>query len=251
MRKDAYMIGGRLFTFSPAVFDSLLGHGAAGAAKMRDLGGAMHVSVSSIKDWRRGAHAPSDLEKVEDIARWAHIDVADLLIESVDRSMMDEKLSERQLDALCALWNQAYDFLDLCEETNHLVWPTTDLRCVPDSILHDVKVNPESDKACPPWEIDTADLFLQTLDAYLRACRRATPYVGESDTFVKLLGFCDIMTETALGDDGDKGLPDPDMLFDPHDEGYVSPMEAAELKGRKLLDEVRDELVALREMARE
>ena len=33
---------------------------------------------------------------------------------------MDEKLSERQLDVLCALWNQAYDFLDLCEETDHL-----------------------------------------------------------------------------------------------------------------------------------
>ena len=161
---------------------------------------------------------------------------------------MDEKLSERQLDVLCALWNQAYDFLDLCEETDHLVWPTTDLRCVPGSILHDVKVNPESDKSCPPWEIDTEDLFLQTLSAYLRACRRATPYVGESDTFVKLLGFCDIMTETALGEDGGKWLPDPDMLFDPHEEGYVSPMEDAELKGRKLLDEVRDDLVALRGM---
>lgn len=156
------------------MFDSLLGHGAAGAAKMRELGEAVHVSVSSIKDWRRGAHAPSDLEKVEDIARWAHIDASDLLIESGDGTM-DEKLSERQLDVLCALWNQAYDFLDLCEETDHLVWPTTDLRCVPGSILHDVKVNPESDKACPPWEIDTEDLFLQTLSAYLRACRRATP----------------------------------------------------------------------------
>lgn len=131
------MIGGKPFTFSPAVFDSLLGHGAAGAAKMRELGEAVHVSVSSIKDWRRGAH---------------------------------------------------------------------------------------------------------------RACRRATPYVGESDTFVKLLGFCDIMTETALGEDGGKWLPDPDMLFDPHEEGYVSPMEDAELKGRKLLDEVRDDLVALRGM---
>lgn len=109
-------------------------------------------------------------------------------------------------------------------------------------------MNPESDKACPPWEIDTEDLFLQTLSAYLRACRRATPYVGESDTFVKLLGFCDIMTETALGEDGGKWLPDPDMLFDPHEEGYVSPMEDAELKGRKLLDEVRDDLVALRRM---
>lgn len=38
------------------------------------------------------------------------------------------------------------------------------------------------------------------------------------------------------------------MLFNPHEEGYVSPMEDAELKGRKLLDEVRDDLVALRGM---
>lgn len=183
MRKDTYRIGDGTFAFSPAVFDSLLGHGAKGAARMRELAGAMHVSISSIKDWRRGTHAPSDFEKVEDIACWAHIDVADLLIESGDRTM-DEKLTENQLDVLCVLWNQAYDFLDLCEETDHFVWPTTDLRCVPDSILHDIKVNPEDDKSRPPWEIGTEDLFLQTLDVYLRACRRATPYVGESDISV-------------------------------------------------------------------
>lgn len=200
MRKDTYRIGDGTFAFSPAVFDSLLGHGAKGAARMRELAGAMHVSISSIKDWRRGTHAPSDFEKVEDIACWAHIDVADLLIESGDRTM-DEKLTENQLDVLCVLWNQAYDFLDLCEETDHFVWPTTDLRCVPDSILHDIKVNPEDDKSRPPWEIGTEDLFLQTLDVYLRACRRATPYVGESDIFVRLLGLCDIMTETAFGED--------------------------------------------------
>lgn len=127
---------------------------------------------------------------------------------------MDEKLTENQLDVLCVLWNQAYDFLDLCEETDHFVWPTTDLRCVPDSILHDIKVNPEDDKSRPPWEIGTEDLFLQTLDVYLRACRRATPYVGESDIFVRLLGLCDIMTETAFGEDDGKWLPDPDMIFD-------------------------------------
>lgn len=205
MRKDTYRIGDGTFAFSPAVFDSLLGHGAKGAARMRELAGAMHVSISSIKDWRRGTHAPSDFEKVEDIACWAHIDVADLLIESEDRTM-DEKLTENQLDVLCVLWNQAYDFLDLCEETDHFVWPTTDLRCVPDSILHDIKVNPEDDKSRPPWEIGTEDLFLQTLDVYLRACRRATPYVGESDIFVRLLGLCDIMAETAFGeDDGKRG----------------------------------------------
>ena len=95
---------------------------------------------------------------------------------------MDEKLTENQLDVLCVLWNQAYDFLDLCEETDHFVWPTTDLRCVPDSILHDIKVNPEDDKSRPPWEVGTEDLFLQTLDVYLRACRRATPYVGTRGT---------------------------------------------------------------------
>ena len=66
---------------------------------------------------------------------------------------MDEKLTVNQLDVLCVLWNQAYDFLDLCEETDHFVWPTTDLRCVPDLILHDIKVNPEDDKSRPPWEI--------------------------------------------------------------------------------------------------
>lgn len=77
MRKDTYRIGDGTFAFSPAVFDSLLGHGAKGAARMRELAGAVHVSISSIKDWRRGTHAPSDFEKVEDIACWAHIDVAD------------------------------------------------------------------------------------------------------------------------------------------------------------------------------
>ena len=170
MRKDTYRIGDGTFAFSPAVFDSLLGHGAKGAARMRELAGAMPVSISSIKDWRRGTHAPSDFEKVEDIACWAHIDVADLLIESGDRTM-DEKLTENQLDVLCVLWNQAYDFLDLCEETDHFVWPTTDLRCVPDSILHDIKVNPEDDKSRPPWEIGTEDLFLQTLDPICRGER--------------------------------------------------------------------------------
>ena len=72
MRKDAYRIGDGTFAFSPAVFDSLLGHGAKGAARMRELAGAMHVSISSIKDMRRGTHAPSDFEKVEDIACWRY-----------------------------------------------------------------------------------------------------------------------------------------------------------------------------------
>ena len=55
--------------------------------------------------------------------------------------------------------------------------------------------------------------------------------------------------ETAFGEDDGKWLPDPDMIFDPHEDGYVSPMEAAELKCRKLLDEIRNDLLALRPTA--
>ena len=87
---------------------------------------------------------------------------------------MDEKLTENQLDVLCVLWNQPTTSRPVRGDRS-FVWPTTDLRCVPDSILHDIKVNPEDDKSRPPWEIGTEDLFLQTLDVYLRACRRATP----------------------------------------------------------------------------
>ena len=53
----------------------------------------------------------------------------------------------------------------------------------------------------------------------------------------------------AFGEDDGKWLPDPDMIFDPHEDGYVSPMEAAELKCRKLLDEIRNDLLALRPTA--
>lgn len=38
MRKGTYRIGDGTFAFSPAVFDSLLGHGAKGAARMRARG---------------------------------------------------------------------------------------------------------------------------------------------------------------------------------------------------------------------
>ena len=100
---------------------------------------------------------------------------------------MDEKLTENQLDVLCVLWNQAYDFLDLCEETDHFVWPTTDLRCVPDSILHDIKVNPEDDKSRPPWEIGTRGPVPPDARRVPPRVPTRDPYVGESDIFVRLL----------------------------------------------------------------
>lgn len=53
MRKDTYRIGDGTFAFSPAVFDSLLGHGAKGAARMRELAGAMHTRKVEQAVWGR------------------------------------------------------------------------------------------------------------------------------------------------------------------------------------------------------
>lgn len=61
MRKDAYIIGGKPFTFSPAVFDSLLGHGAAGAARRgRDYYSLYRIEGSAFGDFAcyRVGHAP-------------------------------------------------------------------------------------------------------------------------------------------------------------------------------------------------
>lgn len=54
------------------------------------------------------------------------------------------------------------------------------------------------------------------------------------------------MTETTMSEDGGKWLPDLDMIFEIREDGYVSPIETADLNGRKLLDEVRDDFVTLR-----
>lgn len=244
MGKVTYRIGGRTLRFSARVFDSFFDGGAKGVAKMRTLAEEINVSVSSIKDWRRGAHSPSDIEKVDDIARWAGVEVDTILIEA--RSEPMEKLSERQLDALSDLWNQAYDFLDLCDETNYFVWHSTRLENIPPSLLHDVVRSDESYERDRPGEMVTSVMFVQIEDAYTRALRRAYPYVGETEIYGRLADFAGVIDEVGYGEAGDDWVPDPDMIFEHHPEGYAAPMVVAARKGRKMLDEIDDELVAMR-----
>lgn len=213
---------------------------------MRDLAETAHVSVSSVKDWRRGAHQPCDIEKVNDIAKWAHVGVEMLLAEVKEAPM--EKLSETQLDVLCELWNQAHDFIDLAEKADHFVWRSINLRNIPDSLLHDVKPNDEGRLKGIAGEILSDELHLQTMEAYERACRRAYPYVGKTELFVKLCLVTDIINEVGYGEEDGEWLPDPDMVFESHEDGYVAPMRVAERKGRKLLDEVAEELVEARRL---
>lgn len=244
MRTSVYSIDGRSYRFSPLVFDSMFGHGVESATKMRQLADSMHVSVSSIKDWRRGVHAPSDIGKVKDIAIWAKTELDALLIEIRDEPM--EKCTERQFEALCELWNQAYDFLDLADAVDKFVWKFTDLNNVPPSLLHDVHLGDEATTGVDYGDINSSVLLVQTLEAYERSLRRAALYVEGLDVYRSLCEFADIINELGFGEDDGDWVPDPDMLFDPQPEGYVAPMIAAMRKGQKLLDETKEDLLEIR-----
>lgn len=164
MRQAVYEVDGKVFRFSPVVLDGLLGRGAKGADRMRKLAAAINVSVSSLKDWRRGIHSPSDIEKIDDIAAWAGIPRASLLIEIEGETNMStdpietEQLTQLQIAALCKLWNSAHDFLDLAEAVDLFVWPDVKLERIPQSIR-------------PELTLEAADAAKHTTRAHPRSSR--------------------------------------------------------------------------------
>ena len=109
MRKDTHQDWRRTFAFSPPCSIRCWDNGAKGAARDAELAGAMHVSISSIKDGGAG-RTPERLREGRGYRLLGTIDVADLLIESGDRTM-DENSPKTSWIVLCVLWNQAYDFL--------------------------------------------------------------------------------------------------------------------------------------------
>lgn len=211
---------------------------------MRELADCIHVSVSSIKDWRRGVHAPSDIGKVEDIAAWAKTDVDALLIEIKDEPM--EKYSEKQFEVLCQLWNQAYDFLELADAADKFVWKSTKIENIPPSLLHDAHFSDEGTFGVDPGDINSSVLLLQQMEAYTRSLRRACLYVEGFDVYRRLCDFTDIINEFGFGEEDGDWVPDPDMLFDPQPDGYIAPMIVAMRKGQKLLDEIKGDLLQIR-----
>lgn len=179
MKRNVYQMGDATYAFSSGSFDALLGHGSVGASKMRELSHVVNVSVSSIKDWRSGAHVPSDIAKVRDVAGWLGVETCQLLIKMGDESM-EEHLTERQLDVLCDLWAQAFDFLELAKETDYFVWSDYDLDRIPPSLHRDAVVVEDASVDGEPNSILSLGLHEQVLNAYSRSLRRAYPVVGNT-----------------------------------------------------------------------
>lgn len=75
-----YMIDGRMYTFDHRAFAALVGRNRPGVLEtLKRLSGMLRVSMSSLKEWRRGDHAPSDAGKVRDLAVALGVDVGALL----------------------------------------------------------------------------------------------------------------------------------------------------------------------------
>lgn len=245
MKRNIYQIDDAAYAFSSGSFDALLGHGSVGASKMRELSHAVNVSVSSIKDWRSGAHVPSDIAKVRDVASWLEVEASQLLIKMGDESM-EERLTERQLDVLCDLWAQAFDFLELAKETDYFVWNDYDLDRIPPSLRRDAVVVEDASVDGEPNSILSPFLHEQVLNAYSRSLHRAYPIVGSTGAYACLREFRDSIADGMCYDETGEWLPDPDMLYDPQPEGYVAPMVAKASEGRRLLDELSEQLLTYR-----
>ena len=98
-----------------------------------------------------------------------------------------------------------------------------------------------------PNSILSLGLHEQVLNAYSRSLRRAYPVVGNTEAYASLQEFESSILDGMCYDETGEWLPDPDMLYDPQPEGYVAPMVAKASEGRRLLDELGEQLLAYRE----
>lgn len=74
------MIEGASCLFDHRAFDLLVGRRRPGVFETLDrLSKTLCVSISSLKKWRRGDHAPSDFDKMRDLASALDIDIGMLL----------------------------------------------------------------------------------------------------------------------------------------------------------------------------
>lgn len=148
-----YVLEDGTYRFSSAAFNALFRDGTKGPqAIMQAMSTELHVGISSIMEWRRGAHAPSDIEKVKDIAGFFGIEPEALLIKeaAMPEHESESKLNDLQVMALYRVNAAIVDFYQLMNLIDKLVWGEYDLEQFPPSLVVDVLPSwrfPESGQA--------------------------------------------------------------------------------------------------------
>lgn len=87
---------GTTAVFSPAKMQLVLlrgGRKRSQTRQLQDAADAIGVSFSAMKHWLMGHNAPSDLDKVRDLAQALHVEMNDLLDTDMEENMMNTNMN--------------------------------------------------------------------------------------------------------------------------------------------------------------
>lgn len=217
----AYEIDGTRFEFDSVAFDALLrGAREKVTRAMAEMSSATHVSVPSIKEWRRGAHSPSDLGKVRDVAAFLGVDVGALLIVRREAGEMDSRdvLTDAQAAAFCRVYRKVVDFFEVMELSDELVWHDYDLRGFPASLVEDVVPSPVYPPSSEPegrllyseHGVLACDLHAQLSAQVWRTLREERALLGRTPAYERLDEIVSQYVEDYPYDEDGRWVPDPD-----------------------------------------
>jgi hypothetical protein len=211
---------------------------------MRSMANALGFSLSSIKDWRSGYYAPDDLSKVDDLARYLHVDRAMLLSPLAEELQMGETLNDREAEGLFPVYREIVDFFELVDVTDQLVWHEYDLRSLSPALARDVVPShlyaPSLDRtpATGPMGVTNIDLHDQVSRRVRRALTEQKARLGSSFVYADLDAFVDEYIEMFPYDENDEWVPDPDLLYEPPKCFSPSPMALKQAEAQKALDSI-------------
>lgn len=213
---------------------------------MAEMASATHVSVPSIKEWRRGGHAPSDLGKVRDIAAFLGVDVEELLIVRGEAGEMGGRdvLADGQVAAFCRVYREVVDFFEVMELSDELVWHDYDLRGFPPRLVEDVVPSPVYPPSAEPegrllygeWGVLACDLHAQLALRVRRTLRVERALLGRTTAYAGLDEIVSLYVEDYPYDEDDRWVPDPELSFEPPYVGSATPMGMKAAKGLSELE---------------
>lgn len=249
MGGKTYALEGRTYRFSSEALDTLIRGRREGPYRTtRELARAIHVSPSSVKEWRCGTHAPSDLSKVEDCAMFFRTKTETLLKEEM---IAMTKLDDLQLKSFCRVHGKILEFFWMAEYSDRFVWSEYDLRGFPPSLVGDVvptrlwSQGSGRELAHGAHGIKAADLHQRLWEGVCRALEVEKPVLFSCGLYGDLSDYVErYVYGYAIDAESYEWVPDPDALFEPQDDACVSPslshMESVEVEASKAMAEIAE-----------
>lgn len=246
MDKQTYWLNGHEYQFNNKAFDILVRRSSKDGtvALMRRISEEIAVSVPSLKEWRRGAHSPSDIAKVSDLAKFFGLETTQLLKEIPMSDSTNCKLNKLQTKAFCKIYRLILNFNTIAVNTDCFVWDEYNLRRFASTLIKNVipsylnSGGNEYKYTYGRHGITAEDLHQQLYENLALTLDKEKPLLEPSGAYDDLGNYLYEYVYRYANNENDEWIPDPDMLYDPQPEGYIAPMRQNALEGQKALDEL-------------